>query len=200
MFSSAGDTLSSILGWVSIACWIVVYSPQVYENYILQSGEGLSVAFVVVWLLGDLCNLVGAAIAGLLPTVIILAVYYTLCDSTLLVQIYYYRWKKSSGNSSLSEERSPLLQPRPDEITQRDLEVPGRILVLRYAAASLFVCASGVLAWWISNGPTSEEESPQHPRKALSWEVQVIGWTSAVLYRMLHSIIAICVQSADDSS
>lgn len=39
---------------------IVVYSPQIWENYQLQSGEGLSVAFVVVWLLGDLCNFVGA--------------------------------------------------------------------------------------------------------------------------------------------
>lgn len=53
----------------------MVYSPQIYENYSLQSGEGLSVLFVVVWLLGDLCNFFGAALAGLLPTVIILAIY-----------------------------------------------------------------------------------------------------------------------------
>ena len=53
----------------------VVYSPQIYENYKLKSGEGLSVPFVIIWLLGDLCNLVGAIMAGLLPTVIILAVY-----------------------------------------------------------------------------------------------------------------------------
>lgn len=54
---------------------IIVYSPQIYENYALQSGEGLSIVFVYIWLLGDLCNLVGAGLAGLLPTVIILAVY-----------------------------------------------------------------------------------------------------------------------------
>ena len=46
----------------------------------LQSGEGLSVLFVVIWLLGDFSNLTGAIIAGLLPTVIILAVYVrSLC-------------------------------------------------------------------------------------------------------------------------
>lgn len=39
---------------------IVVYSPQIVENYKLKSGEGLSVPFVVIWLLGDLCNLIGA--------------------------------------------------------------------------------------------------------------------------------------------
>lgn len=42
-----------------------MYSPQIVENYTLQSGEGLSVIFVVTWLLGDLCNLVGAGMAGL---------------------------------------------------------------------------------------------------------------------------------------
>ena len=54
---------------------IVVYSPQIIENYQLKSGEGLSVLFVVIWLLGDLCNFVGAIMAGLQSTVIILAVY-----------------------------------------------------------------------------------------------------------------------------
>jgi len=83
------------LGWISIATWyaayilrlrlkfytsyitrrVVVYSPQIYENFNLKSGEGLSIAFVVIWLIGDLCNIVGASIAGLLPTMIILAAY-----------------------------------------------------------------------------------------------------------------------------
>lgn len=54
---------------------IVVYSPQIIENYQLKSGEGLSVLFVVIWLLGDLCNFAGAIMAGLQSTVIILAVY-----------------------------------------------------------------------------------------------------------------------------
>jgi len=54
---------------------IIVYSPQVIENYQLQSGEGLSLPFVYIWLLGDVCNLWGAALAHLLPTMIILGVY-----------------------------------------------------------------------------------------------------------------------------
>lgn len=54
---------------------VVVYSPQIYENYKLKSGEGLSIPFVVIWLLGDITNLAGAALAGLLPTMILLAVW-----------------------------------------------------------------------------------------------------------------------------
>jgi len=53
----------------------MVYTPQIIENYRRKSGEGLSVTFVVIWLIGDLFNLFGAILAGLLPTVIILAVY-----------------------------------------------------------------------------------------------------------------------------
>ncbi len=96
-----------------MALRIVVYSPQIIENYQLKSGEGLSVFFVLIWLAGDLCNLLGALLAGLLPTIIILAAYvslfystisprsradlkidqqYTVCDLILLGQIYYYRW------------------------------------------------------------------------------------------------------------
>ena len=52
-----------------------MYSPQIIENYQLKSGEGLSVFFVIIWLAGDLANLLGAVLAGLLPTIVILAAY-----------------------------------------------------------------------------------------------------------------------------
>ena len=45
--------------------------------------------FVVVWLLGDLCNLVGASMAGLLPTVILLAVYVSFFSSIYLHRALY---------------------------------------------------------------------------------------------------------------
>ncbi|RDB18024.1 putative vacuolar amino acid transporter YPQ1 [Hypsizygus marmoreus] len=167
------DSLSSIFGWVSIASWIIVYSPQIYENYSLQSGEGLSILFVVVWLLGDFCNLLGAVAGGLLPTVIILALYYTACDLLLLGQIYYYRWKQ---NRSLSHEHEPLL-------TGQCIEehTPMKRLLIRYTACLLFVFATGVLGWWIGN-VTEDEKRPSPPQGDLRWQIQVLGWTSAVLY------------------
>ena len=52
-----------------------MYTPQIYENYQLKSGEGVSLLFVYIWLVGDFFNLAGAILANLLPTVIILGAY-----------------------------------------------------------------------------------------------------------------------------
>ena len=44
----------------------------------MASGEGLSVAFISLWLLGDITNLLGGIMANLLPTMILLAVYASI--------------------------------------------------------------------------------------------------------------------------
>jgi hypothetical protein len=95
-----------------IARRVVVYTPQVYKNFTLKSGEGLSVAFVVIWLVGDLFNLIGASRAGLLPTVIILAGYVRLFLLPVLilhqpltspfVTVYPLRYHPSRPNILLS--------------------------------------------------------------------------------------------------
>ena len=51
-----------------------------YENFKRKSLEGLSLTFIVLWLAGDVFNVLGAVLQGVLPTMIILAVYYTLAD------------------------------------------------------------------------------------------------------------------------
>ncbi|ORX97173.1 PQ loop repeat protein [Clohesyomyces aquaticus] len=84
------DAISQICGSVSIACWIVVFSPQIIENWRRGSADGLSVVFIVVWLLGDFFNILGAVLQGVLPTMTILAVYYTFADIVLLGQFFWY--------------------------------------------------------------------------------------------------------------
>lgn len=180
MLSSDGESLSSVLGWISIACWIVVYSPQIYENYLLQSGEGLSVLFVTVWILGDLFNLIGAVLGGLLPTVIILACYYTICDLILLCQIYYFRWKRNRTGQGEHGEETPLLSG--DD--RQTVEItPVKIVAARYMSALLFVVAVGIAACKISNKPDVEEATTI---KSLLmerwWLVQTLGWSSALLF------------------
>ncbi|KAF8835637.1 PQ-loop-domain-containing protein [Paxillus ammoniavirescens] len=180
---------SSVLGWISIACWILVYSPQIIENYQLQSGEGLSLLFIYTWLLGDLCNLVGAVMARLLPTVIILGAYYTLCDSTLLFQIYYYRWKKRAGRIHLPRagddtptEQSCLLG---DNALVHGAEIPQLSVTrgfLQYMAAVAFVTATGVVAYLISERVHHEDSPSVPPYMPVDWRIQAIGWTSATLY------------------
>lgn len=66
---------------------LVVYTPQIYENYRLKSGEGLSVPFVLIWLIGDLCSLSGALIAHLMPTVIILATYVSTVTGSVRCEV-----------------------------------------------------------------------------------------------------------------
>ncbi|SCU91317.1 LAFA_0F03048g1_1 [Lachancea sp. 'fantastica'] len=84
------QSVSGITGSISIACWIIVFVPQIYENFYRSSAEGLSVLFVVLWLLGDVFNVLGAVMQNLLPTMIILAAYYTLADIVLLAQCLFY--------------------------------------------------------------------------------------------------------------
>ncbi|KAK7188993.1 hypothetical protein DPSP01_004098 [Paraphaeosphaeria sporulosa] len=115
------DAISQICGSVSIACWIVVFSPQIIENWKRGSAEGLSVVFITVWLLGDFFNIFGAVLQGVLPTMTILAVYYTLADIVLLGQYFWYegfRLTDRVGSREESEEedeepteRAPLLSP-----------------------------------------------------------------------------------------
>ncbi|KAJ5512709.1 Aldolase-type TIM barrel [Penicillium fimorum] len=99
------EALSGICGSISIACWVVVFSPQIIENFRRGSADGLSLIFLVIWLAGDVFNILGAVLQGVLPTMIILAVYYTLADIVLLGQCFYYR------GFSLKEELSPSATP-----------------------------------------------------------------------------------------
>jgi uncharacterized protein with PQ loop repeat len=99
---------------------IVVFSPQIIENWKRSSADGLSVVFIVIWLAGDFFNIIGAVLQGVLPTMIILAVYYTLADIVLLLQCFWYKgftlrdeYKKPGDDSdsitTTASEQSPLL-------------------------------------------------------------------------------------------
>ncbi|CAG8187120.1 unnamed protein product [Penicillium salamii] len=101
---------------ISIACWVVVFSPQIIENFRRGSADGLSLLFLIVWLAGDVFNILGAVMQGVLPTMIILAVYYTLADIVLLGQCFYYR------GFNFKEELSP--SPTP-ELLNSDAEQNG---------------------------------------------------------------------------
>ena len=113
--------ISGITGSISIACWVVVFSPQIIKNFRRSSADGVSIVFLVTWLAGDVFNILGALLQGVLPTMIILAVYYTLADIVLIAQVWYYRGftlsdsksspQQSNGHAEAgASERRPLLQ------------------------------------------------------------------------------------------
>lgn len=100
--------------------------PQLIENYRCGSAEGLSLAFLTVWLIGDVTNLVGALWAGLVPTVIAIAIYFCIADAVMITQCIYYRRANSTRNGLSENEtaqqndlRQPLLTHKP-----RDIGVP----------------------------------------------------------------------------
>lgn len=164
---------------------------------------------MIVWLLGDLCNLIGAVLAGLLPTVIILALYvscsetllmwwqlndldlqYTICDIILLFQIYFYRWARTKHVEPKlitpehdTEETSLLVAPLVNNTDKTDCQRLLKIFA-QYSAAILFVFASGVISWWISTRSQAEDGVPQSPSEPeiSEWKIQLIGWASAILY------------------
>lgn len=49
---------------------VVVFSPQILQNFQRGSAEGLSIQFIIVWLLGDVFNILGAVLQGVLPTMV----------------------------------------------------------------------------------------------------------------------------------
>ncbi|KAK3692615.1 PQ loop repeat-domain-containing protein [Podospora appendiculata] len=104
------EAISGICGSVSIACWVVVFSPQIIENFRRGSADGLSIQFIIVWLLGDVFNILGAVRQGVLPTMIILAIYYTIADFVLLGQCFYYRgftWHDTVPAPAPKPKRAP---------------------------------------------------------------------------------------------
>lgn len=167
--------------------------------------------FVVIWLLGDLCNLVGALMAGLQATVVIIAVYvslfiscvsksppqiligrqYSLCDTILLTQIYYYRHthpvhlETSTPTVTVSNENgeeSPLLASEVSGRRKPSVHPSYAAATLRYLLAMAFVISTGIIAWLASQRGVYQEV-PKKAKDVIEWKSQVMGWTSALLYR-----------------
>ena len=186
------QSVSGITGSISIACWIIVFAPQIYENFKRKSLEGLSLTFIVLWLAGDVFNVLGAVLQGVLPTMIILAVYYTLADIVLLWQCLAYGDGKNPDLIHLSpanplnedvletamsnEERHN--RRRNQGSTTEDLESSTTSIdsSISKSSSSQFqsflintlmvtlVIASGVIGWYISYIKESKHHS-KHPGK-----------------------------------
>lgn len=62
------EAVSGVFGSISLTAWICLLLPQLITNYKTKSAEGLSMAFLIVWLLGDIANLLGRYILYFLDT------------------------------------------------------------------------------------------------------------------------------------
>ncbi|KAG5927854.1 hypothetical protein E4U42_001696 [Claviceps africana] len=101
---SLGQALSGIFGSISLTAWICLLLPQLIANYKAKSADGLSMAFLIVWLLGDACNLMGALFTKLAPSAIALATYFCFLDAILIGQTGYYKVKAAHRRASARRE------------------------------------------------------------------------------------------------
>lgn len=115
---------------------------------------------------------------------------YSICDIILFIQIYYYRWARSlraEPNLITAErdtEETPLLVGSTPECNHETGSQRLLKIYAPYAVAVLFVIASGVFSWWISLRSRNGDEAPKSPSdpETSEWTIQLIGWTSAILY------------------
>lgn len=85
------DGASLALGLVSVISWGVAEIPQILTNYRDKSAEGLSLAFLFTWIVGDLFNFFGCLLEpATLPTQFYMAILFTLTTVLLTGQSVYY--------------------------------------------------------------------------------------------------------------
>lgn len=171
------SAISGLCGCISIACWVIVFAPQIYENYIRKSLQGLSLTFVVLWLAGDVFNVLGSVLQGVLPTMIILAVYYTLADIVLLWQCLEY----GNGEKTDATHLSPATPMNDDHISSViENPTPEQALVrnaLLKVGMVMLVFAAGVVGWLITDDPDKTPNDLVYDPLA-----QFFGWLCAILY------------------
>ncbi|AOW06682.1 PQ loop repeat-domain-containing protein [Yarrowia lipolytica] len=183
------SALSGIMGCISIACWIIVFTPQIYENFKRQSSEGLSLSFVVIWLIGDIFNVLGAILQKIIPTMIILAIYYTLADILLLLQCLVYTHRNKMVDLKHLSPATPLLEadpshdaePRPAPVTE---PVPRAKVIFYRLLMVATVIAAGILGYVFSsnNHKDGKPEKPHDDPLEMNMLGQFFGWLCAAFY------------------
>ncbi|OXV08805.1 hypothetical protein Egran_03432 [Elaphomyces granulatus] len=87
---TAREAVSGLLSSISLTCWMFLLLPQLIENYRYGSANGVSLAFLLVLLVGDFANLIGSMSAQLVPMIIAIGVYICIADGVLVCQCFYY--------------------------------------------------------------------------------------------------------------
>ena len=124
------EALSGISGSISLASWIFLLVPQLIENYQNGNADAISLTFLFIWFVGDVTNLIGAVWAGLVPTVIAIAVYFCFADFVLISQCLYYnainKSRRTVVESGDLRARSTTAQSEDTPLLQDETSAPAR--------------------------------------------------------------------------
>ncbi|KAI8384314.1 PQ loop repeat-domain-containing protein [Radiomyces spectabilis] len=192
---------SSITGYMSILCWIIVFIPQLVENYRLKSGKGLSKSFLVIWLAGDFFNLMGIIAEDLLLTMFLLALWYTVADIGLIWQVYYYERRSDSRGKANRRRASGYNDEDADDVQllvgHRRMSSEADALIedwlpedrskswtsMDWIGLSSIILTT-VLSCYLYFANHHQHGSDGSNNGDETWAVipQLLGWTSAILY------------------
>lgn len=88
---SSAEKISTSLGFLSIGCWLLVMTPQLYRNCKKGSAEDVSTYLLLFWLLGDTMNTIGIFLTNQLLFQKISCILFITVDVLALSQkLYYY--------------------------------------------------------------------------------------------------------------
>lgn len=205
------QAVSGITGSISLASWIIVFAPQIYENFRRKSSEGLSLLFIILWLAGDVFNVLGSILQGVLPTMIILAIYYTFADIVLLWQCLVYGLGDKTdyihlspanplnddvletalsreGRTSTSFSDDEDLEGANSEVMNMsdDSKISALMSALYQTLMVLLVILAGLIGWYISYVKDAKHGNKHHrgQKHDLVYDplAQFFGWLCAVFY------------------
>uniref|UniRef100_A0A914YF92 Uncharacterized protein n=1 Tax=Panagrolaimus superbus TaxID=310955 RepID=A0A914YF92_9BILA len=100
-----------IIGFISLILWLVPLFPQLYENYSRKRCEAFSIYFLLFWIVGDTCNMIGAILTNQQPLQKIIGVYYICQDVVLFSQYFYYTKVYPRRNQNQGVLVSPIVVP-----------------------------------------------------------------------------------------
>jgi uncharacterized protein with PQ loop repeat len=86
-----GLSLAWGFGTLSNLLWLVVFIPQLWENYKNQSSDAVSFHLVLLWFVADMFLAFSAFYKVVSPVLIFIGIYHIILDVIFLLQIVYYR-------------------------------------------------------------------------------------------------------------
>lgn len=206
------EALSGVFGSISLASWVFLLLPQLIENYKSGSADGISLTFLCVWFLGDVTNLAGALWAGLVPTVIALAIYFCFADLVLISQCLYYNMKNSkrtrkTSTRSTDSVEAPLLgrrdssnvglpgSHRRDSVASRRRRASSLPTIMdvdegsnewiKNSLSIIGVCVVGAAGWAIAWKTGVWAPQPTHDNadpQEVALGAEILGYASAICY------------------
>jgi len=75
---------------VATICFFIVFIPQLYLNYKEKRSSGVSIHFIMMWLIADTFSYTGALMNNLDRTFIIITIIHCFLDLLLIYQIIFY--------------------------------------------------------------------------------------------------------------